>query len=105
MNKNQEEQMLKITSTMPIDDEYVLINGVKYKKVEESQPKTLQQMLCSDNSDYIKMSERQKEEVCDLVNKWISQFHPDDMSFENLTYCNAFFDALDKLRNNLHEKM
>jgi hypothetical protein len=43
MNKNQEEQMLKITSTMPIDDDCVLINGVRYKKVEE--PQTLKELF------------------------------------------------------------
>jgi hypothetical protein len=37
------EQMLKITSTMPIDDDYVLINGVRYKKVEE--PQTLKELF------------------------------------------------------------
>jgi hypothetical protein len=95
-----------ITSAMPIDDDYVIINGVKYKKVEEqTEPKTLHHMLCGDNLTYVKLSERQKEDICNVVGKWISQFHPEDMSFENLTYCNAFFDALDKLRNSLYEKM
>jgi hypothetical protein len=42
-HKIQTEQMTKITSTMPIDDDYVLINGVRYKKVEE--PKTLKELF------------------------------------------------------------
>lgn len=96
-----EFKMTRITSGMPIDDDYVLINGVKYKRVEESQPKTLYEMFYDEEQ----LSVAYCGALCDLVNKWISQFHPDDMSFENLTYCNAFFDALDKLHNNLHEKM
>jgi hypothetical protein len=97
-----EFKMTRITSGMPIDDDYVLINGVKYKRVEEpKEPKTLYEMFYDDGQ----LPVAHCRVLCELVNKWISQFHPDDMSFENLTYCNAFFDALDKLRNNLHEKM
>ena len=43
------------------------------------------------------------DNICDIVEKWMSQVHPHDMSFGNLTYCNGFFDAIEALRSNLRQ--
>ena len=75
------------------------IDGVKYQKVEEpKESKTLEQML-----DDVKYFPDRCDTMCDIVERWMSQFHPHDASFGNLTYCNGFFDAIEALRSNLRQ--
>ena len=86
-----------------IEGDTVTIMGEKYKRVEEpKEPQTLYDAL---QLRYFTVgyhfNEGQKDWICDIVKEWLSQFHPDDMSFENLSYSNAFFDALDLLRKTL----
>lgn len=70
------------------------IDGVKYQEVEEPQgPKTLYQMFYDGE-----LPAAQCKILCEFVKKWMSQVHPHDMSFGNLTYCNGFFDAIEALR-------
>ena len=90
-----------MTKTNPAPD-IIEIGGVKYQKVEEEpkEPQTLYDALIlpyvSGPSDG-----GQKDRICDIVDKWLSQFYLNKMSFENLSYRNAFFDALDLVRKTL----
>ena len=80
------------------------IGGVKYQKVveEPKKPQTLYDAIELSNYTYeYYFSKEQKYWICKVVDKWLSQFHPEDMSFENLSYSNAFFDALDLVRKTL----
>ena len=86
-----------------IEGDTVTIMGEKYKRVEE--PEVLKTLYDALQLPYFTngyhFNEGQKDWICDIVKEWLSQFHPDDMSFENLSYSNAFFDALDLLRKTL----
>ena len=86
-----------------IEGDTVTIMGEKYKRVEEPEVlKTLYDALqCPLYINGYHFTEDQKDWICDIVKEWLSQFHPDDMSFENLSYSNAFFDALDLVRKTL----
>jgi hypothetical protein len=87
-----------------IEGDQVTIMGVKYQKVEEEpkEPQTLYDALqCPLYINGYHFNEGQKDWICKVVEEWLSQFHPDDMSFENLSYSNAFFDALDLARKTL----
>ena len=86
-----------------IEGDTVTIMGVKYKRVEEpKEPQTLYDALrLPDFTVGYHFNEGQKDRICEVVEEWLSQFHPDDMSFENLSYSNAFFDALDLARKTL----
>ena len=100
LEKAYYEQM---TKTNPAPD-IIEIGGVKYQRVKEEpkEPQTLYDALELPNCAYgYYFSEEQKDWICKVVEEWLSQFHPDDMSFENLSYSNAFFDALDLLRKTL----
>ena len=86
-----------------IEGDTVTIMGEKYKRVEE--PEVLKTLYDALQLPYFTngyhFNEGQKDWICDIVKEWLSQFHPDDMSFENLSYSNAFFDALDLVRKTL----
>ena len=100
LEKAYYKQMTKTNSAPDI----IEIGGVKYQKVEEEpkEPQTLYDALqCPLYIHGYHFNEGQKDWICDIVDKWLSQFHPDDMSFENLSYSNAFFDALDLVRKTL----
>ena len=82
----------------PLPD-IIEIDGVKYLKMEKpKKPKTLEQML--DGEKYFPY---RCDTMCDIVERWMSQVHPHDASFGNLTYCNGFFDAIEALRSNLRQ--
>ena len=103
--KEQELKQMKETdiSTVLIEGDTATIMGVKYKRVEEpKEPQTLYDALrLPDFTVGYHFNEGQKDRICEVVEEWLSQFHPDDMSFENLSYSNAFFDALDLVRKTL----
>ena len=86
-----------------IEGDTVTIMGEKYKRVEE--PEVLKTLYDALQLPYFTngyhFNEGQKDWICKVVEEWLSQFHPDDMSFENLSYSNAFFDALDLVRKTL----
>lgn len=99
----KEQQLKQMTKTNSAPD-IIEIGGVKYQKVEEEpkEPQTLYDALELPNCAYgYYFSEEQKDWICKVVEEWLSQFRPDDMSFENLSYRNAFFDALDLVRKTL----
>jgi len=59
----------KITSTHPIDDDIVMINGVKYQRiVEKPKPQTLYDIIreWNDNEDYPTC-----EELVNRIEKWL----------------------------------
>jgi hypothetical protein len=59
----------KITSTYPIDDEIVIINGEKYKRIieEPKKPQTLHKTLLQKTEIYPKVC----GEICDVVRGWL----------------------------------
>ena len=80
------------------------IGGVKYQKVEEEpkKPQTLYDAIELSNYTYeYYFSKEQKHYLCKVVDKWLFQFRPEDMSFGNLSHINAFLDALDLARKTL----
>ena len=100
LEKAYYEQM---TKNNPAPD-IIEIGGIKYQKVveEPKEPQTLYDALrLPDFTVGYHFNEGQKDRICEVVEEWLSQFHPDDMSFENLSYSNAFFDALDLVRKTL----
>ena len=92
-----------MTKNNPAPD-IIEIGGIKYQKVVE-EPEELKTLYDALQLPYFTngyhFNEGQKDWICDIVKEWLSQFHPDDMSFENLSYSNAFFDALDLARKTL----
>ena len=92
-----------MTKTNPAPD-IIEIGGVKYQKVEE-EPKEPQTLYDALTFPYVIAGHHfdggQKDRICDIVDKWLSQFYLNKMSFENLSYRNAFFDALDLVRKTL----
>jgi hypothetical protein len=100
LEKAYYEQM---TKNNPAPD-IIEIGGIKYQKVveEPKEPQTLYDALqLTYFTNGYHFNEGQKDWICKVVEEWLSQFHPDDMSFENLSYSNAFFDALDLARKTL----
>ena len=100
LEKAYYEQMTKNNPAQDI----IEIGGIKYQKVVE-EPKEQQTLYDALQLTYFTngyhFNEGQKDWICKVVEEWLSQFHPDDMSFENLSYSNAFFDALDLARKTL----
>ena len=92
-----------MTKNNPAPD-IIEIGGVKYQKVEE-EPKEPQTLYDALTFPYViaghHFDEGQKDRICDIVDKWLFQFRPEDMSFGNLSYINAFLDALDLARKTL----
>jgi hypothetical protein len=100
LEKAYYEQM---TKNNPAPD-IIEIGGIKYQKVveEPKEPQTLYDALqLTYFTNGYHFNEGQKDWICKVVEEWLSQFHPDDMSFENLSYSNAFFDALELARKTL----
>ena len=88
-----ESKMTRITSGMPIDDDYVLINGVKYKRVEETQPKTLYNILRELDKPMF------TDDVCSAVKRWMSQYTCDYIM--NDEYLKGYNECLLVLTENL----
>ena len=100
LEKAYYEQMTKNNPAQDI----IEIGGIKYQKVveEPKEPQTLYDALqLTYFTNGYHFNEGQKDWICKVVEEWLSQFHPDDMSFENLSYSNAFFDALELARKTL----
>ena len=100
LEKAYYEQMTKNNSAPDI----IEIGGVKYQKVveEPKKPQTLYDAIELSNYTYeYYFSKEQKHYLCKVVDKWLSQFYLNKMSFGNLSYSNAFFDALDLARKTL----
>jgi len=92
-----------MTKTNPAPD-IIEIGGVKYQKVVE-EPKEPQTLYDALQLRYFTVgyhfNEGQKDWICDIVDKWLFQFRPEDMSFGNLSHINAFLDAIDLARKTL----
>lgn len=91
--KNQVEQMTKITSTMPIDDDYVLINGIKYKKVETPEPKTLKELF----EIYVSCgfwNTIPKEIVAQELVNILREFIPEPMMCDDEDYDSGYNEAI-----------
>jgi hypothetical protein len=68
-NDTKSGNCTKITSTYPIDDEIVIINGEKYKRIieEPKKPQTLHKTLLQKTEIYPKVC----GEICDVVRGWL----------------------------------
>jgi peptidase E len=77
----------------------------KHKTPVEEEPKGPQTLYDALQLRYFTVgyhfNEGQKDWICKVVEEWLSQFYLNKMSFENLSYRNAFFDALDLVRKTL----
>ena len=88
------DQYSKITFNYPIDDEIVMINGVKYQRVEEPKLPTLLDIIreWNDNEDYPTCEE--------LVNR-IEEWMPAEVIEDGEDYNNGWNDCLKEILRNL----
>ena len=67
-NDTKTDNYTKITSTYPIDDDVVEINGVKYQRiVEKPKPQTLYRTLIQKTG----FSRQGCENICNIVRCWL----------------------------------
>ena len=73
-----------------LDEETIMIDGVKYQKVEEPKPPTLYEMFC--NKGLVSICDT----VCDIVADWL----PDELEYEEdeMGYNQGWNDCLEKLK-------
>jgi|688.fasta_scaffold517107_2 hypothetical protein len=74
MTNEKKDNYTRITSTHPIDDDIVIINNVKYQRVEPPKPQTLSLYdaleLPYHTIGYM-FSKGQKELICNTVRGWL----------------------------------
>jgi hypothetical protein len=65
---NKNTSYISIGSGHPIDADFVIINGVEYKRVEEPKPQTLYDIILewNDNEDYLTC-----EELVNRIGNWL----------------------------------
>jgi hypothetical protein len=88
----------KITTPphFPIDNDIVVINGVKYQKVEKSKkPQTLYQMLYDDE-----LPVAQCKIICEFVEGWMSQYNCETNKWDE-DYSSGWEDLMDTLKKGL----
>jgi len=76
-----------------LDEETIMIDGVKYQKVEEPKPKILYEMFY--NKGLVSICDT----VCDIVADWL----PDELEYEEdeMGYNQGWNDCVEYLRENL----
>jgi hypothetical protein len=92
----------KITSTYPIDDEIVIINGEKYKRIieEPKKPRTLYERLSNslDGMIMVNSDSRLKDTICTIVSNWM----PDELEHKSIdSYSSGWNDCLNHLRKTI----
>jgi hypothetical protein len=71
-----------------LDDETIMIDGVKYQKVEEPKPPTLYEMFCKEQLEFVN-----REVICDIVERWL----PDEDDGDDRYAC-GWNDCVEKLK-------
>jgi hypothetical protein len=71
-----------------LDDETIMIDGVKYQKVEEPKPQTLYEMFCKEQLEFVN-----REVICDIVERWL----PDEDDGDDRYAC-GWNDCVEKLK-------
>jgi hypothetical protein len=77
-----------------LDEETIMIDGVKYQKVEEPKPPTLYEMFCKEQLEFVN-----REVICDIVERWL----PDELEYEEdeMGYNQGWNDCLNEIKKNL----
>ncbi len=71
-----------------LDEETIMIDGVKYQKVEEPKPPTLYEMFCKEQLEFVN-----REVICDIVERWL----PDEDDGDDRYAC-GWNDCVEKLK-------
>jgi hypothetical protein len=71
-----------------LDEETIMIDGVKYQKVEEPKPQTLYEMFCKEQLEFVN-----REVICDIVERWL----PDEDGGDDRYAC-GWNDCVEKLK-------
>ena len=71
-----------------LDEETIMIDGVKYQKVEEPKPKILYEMFCKEQLEFVN-----REVICDIVERWL----PDEDDGDDRYAC-GWNDCVEKLK-------
>ncbi len=71
-----------------LDEETIMIDGVKYQKVEEPKPKTLYEMFCKEHGQFIN-----RDVICEIVERWL----PDEDDGDDRYAC-GWNDCVEKLK-------
>ena len=74
-----------------LDEETIMIDGVKYQKVEEPKPPTLYEMFCKEQLEFVN-----REVICDIVERWL----PDEDDGDDRYAC-GWNECLQHLKENL----
>ena len=94
-NDTKSYNYIKITSTYPIDDDIVEINGVKYRRVVEEptpKPQTLLEIIREWNDDD---DNPPCEILVDMIERWMTQYECDYVvCAEYLQGYNALMETL-----------
>ena len=83
------------TNTNTEEPDIIEINGVKYQRVEEPKPRTLNSNLLTKTQ----VPRRGCEKICKIVEEWISQYSCDWVVCNE--YLDGYTDALNHLKENL----
>jgi len=71
-----------------LDEETIMIDGVKYQKVEEPKPKILYEMFCKEHGQFIN-----RDVICEIVERWL----PDEDDGDDRYAC-GWNDCVEKLK-------
>ena len=71
-----------------LDEETIMIDGVKYQKVEEPEPHTLYEMFCKEHGQFIN-----RDVICEIVERWL----PDEDDGDDRYAC-GWNDCVEKLK-------
>jgi hypothetical protein len=71
-----------------LDEETIMIDGVKYQKVEEPKPPTLYEMFCKEQLEFVN-----REVICEIVERWL----PDEDDGDDRYAC-GWNDCVEKLK-------
>jgi hypothetical protein len=102
-NKVEKDSYTTISSSMPIEDDIVLINNVKYKRIEEQSPqppKTLYDRFSDSLDGYIYSicDTRLKSTLCTIVGNWL----PKELEHKSInSYSSGWNDCLTHLRKTI----
>ena len=89
---NENTTYITTASGHPIDADDVIINGVKYKKVEKPKPKTLYDVIYKWQS---------YDSTCDKLVDMIEEWLPDELEYEDGDYAEGWNNTLRTIKNKL----
>jgi hypothetical protein len=84
-----------------LDEETIMIDGVKYKRVEEPKPQTLKELLVEwyETANFVQSKDVIANEIVNVVAKWL----PGELEYEEdeMGYNQGWNDCFNKIKKNL----